>query len=994
MKQNNIALKWKLWRVAVLLLCFTLAFSTTFQAFAQSPSGSDGSGASQGANRVYFPYIFQTSQVNLSDRVKNLQVLATSIAPYERFEAHFDVVTSASNYSLPYDPNPPSGLTGRDGVTVDVLFSRDHWATAYTQPAFYDQPYRQEAVNGKNHFIPNGAPRWAVRFAPQQSGTWEYRISVKDNSGVSYAPAMGNPGLSFQVSGQSSNPYVRRGFLRVSPTDSRYFQFDNGEPFIGVGYNDGFDNIQSVEQKMQSYEQNKIDFMRVWMSGSGINGSQWTSWASNFLSQEGYLPGTNFDTQNTYNGGDVSLRLDNNNPCFYTDFWQGGVPAEPNTTYKVWARVKVSDVSGSGDYGFVIKQGDWLDKSCADSGTGTRITQPVNGSTDWVEVSGQYTTGSDQSWLNYLYLARENASGGQVYIDEVRVWKADDPNQVNLLRQPYANAHLHFDPMNAAAWDAYIQSAEQHGVYLKLVIDEKNEWIRDHLGADGKMTADGSNDNFYAAPGTKVRWLEQAWWRYIIARWGYSTAIHSFEFVNEGDPYNGHHYEAANSMAKYFHENDPSRHMVTTSFWSDFPNAEFWSNSQYPDIDYVDLHAYIATGWGQTASLLPDSLIETNPAYTHSGNGSVRITASTGLDEPLNVKGSLVIRGKGEWIVRYWMKAEGFSANCPYSGSGGMQRVQWTLDGGTYNGGKQGVIPANQEGKDFICTSPGGTFDWSSFRSDQDLNGSQVPAQYRIILSDDQPHALGLRLQNSNGASGTAWIDDLQIVSPSGQVQPVIGQFDVTPLDEDTAWYNAAYAQVFGGASLVGARKPLVRGETGIDFVGNQDWNRDLLKDTQGIWLHNNVWGQINPGGMPDLFWWTAETLPASLYPNYLTFRNFMEGIPLSNGHYYGIQAQTSDASLRAWGQRDDSSGRMHLWVQNTQHTWKKVVNGDAIPALSGSLTIQNVPSGSYRVEWWNTYQVSNPVFKTETVSANGSLTLQLPSALSDDVAVKLQRLP
>ena len=70
--------------------------------------------------------------------------------------------------------------------------------------------------------------------------------------------------------------------------------------------------------------------------------------------------------------------------------------------------------------------------------------------------------------------------------------------------------------------------------------------------------------------------------------------------INEGDPYNGHHYEAAEAMAKYFHQNDPSHHMVTTSFWASFPNKEFWSNPLYADIDYVDLHAYISTGWGLT----------------------------------------------------------------------------------------------------------------------------------------------------------------------------------------------------------------------------------------------------------------------------------------------------------------------------------------------------------------------------------------------------------
>jgi hypothetical protein len=32
------------------------------------------------------------------------------------------------------------------------------------------------------------------------------------------------------------------------------------------------------------------------------------------------------------------------------------------------------------------------------------------------------------------------------------------------------------------------------------------------------MTATASNDSFYASPNTEVRWLEQAWWRYLIAR--------------------------------------------------------------------------------------------------------------------------------------------------------------------------------------------------------------------------------------------------------------------------------------------------------------------------------------------------------------------------------------------------------------------------------------------------------------------------------------------
>jgi hypothetical protein len=490
-----------------------------------------------------------------------------------------------------------------------------------------------------------------------------------------------------------------------------------------------------------------------------------------------------------------------------------------------------------------------------------------------------------------------------------------------------------------------------------------------------------------------VRFLHEAWWRYLIARWGYSTAIHSFEYINEGDPYNGNHHQAANAMARYFRANDPSRHMVTTSFWSSFPNWEFWSNLSSSAVDYANIHAYISTGWGLYPRFLSDALTETRSAYVRSGQASAILRGTDNSNESVAPRG-MVIRGQGEWIIRYWMKAENFTANCPYGTTGGMQRVRWRLDGGAYSGGREGVIPANSQGQDHICTSPGGSFDWRQFHSNRDRSGALLPESVRIILTDNNPHELDLRIENAYGTGGSAWIDDIEIVSPSGEVQPVIGQFNMIAMDDDTAWYNRAYGEIWGGRSLVGARKPLVRGETGIDFPNKQDWNRDLLKDTNGIWLHNHVWGQINPGGMYDLLWWSKETIPSSIYYHYLTYRNFMENIPLNNGHYRDVSISTPSSSLRVWGQRDDVNGRMHLWAQNTQHTWKRVVSGPAITAITGSFTIANVPSGSYQVEWWDSYAVTNPIFRTETVTANGSLTLTLPAALSRDVALKIQRLP
>jgi hypothetical protein len=927
--------------------------------------------------------------------IANVQVKTDNVARYDKFEAQFDVTTAAAYLNLPFDPAPPAGLQPAAGVSVDAVFSNDGWTTVITQPAFLDQPYTATERDGRDHLVPSGAPRWSVRFAPTTAGAWQYRLRVQDAGGVATYPE-GEP-LSFTVGETSANAHRQRGYLRVSETDRRYFAFENGDPFIGVGFNDAFGAAEDVERRMQGYEQHKINFVRVWLSSAGINGSQWTSWASHFIDNDGYLPGVYFDTQNTYNGADLSLKLDSVNQCLFADFWQGNVPVEPNATYNVSARVKLNNVTPASDTGgFAIKLGGWLEKECASSSAGTPITTPTTGTTDWTTISGTLTTRGDQYWLDNLYLARQDVGGGEIYIDDVRLWRADDPAQVNLLRDPNANSHMYFDPMNAARWDRFIELAEQHGVYLKIVVDEKNEWIRNRIDPDGMMTQEGSNDNFYGAPGTKTRWLQEAWWRYIIARWGYSTAIHSFEYVNEGDPYSGTHHEAANAFAQYLDRHSPARTMATTSFWAGFPNKEIWSNSTYTAIDYADLHAYVSTGWGKNASFLEPSRIETRPEHVRSGGGSAKIEATDNNNQAIGPRG-LVIRGPGEWVIRYWMKADNFSANCQYETSGGMQRIRWQLDGGNFekpqgSGPWEGIVPSNSEGKDFICTSPGGSFDWTQFSSDRDRDGKPIPATYRLILPDDRPYELSLRIENTNGTAGTAWIDDIELVSPEGQIVPVVGAFDTTALNEDTAWLNRAYGDLHGGASPTGAQKPLVRGETGVDTPEQQEWDRDLLKDTEGIWLHNNLWGQVNPGGMYDLFWWTSETISTTLHPRFLAYRNFMENIPIDNGNYRDANAQTSDPLLRAWGQRDDTNGRAHIWIQNTQHTWKNVVAGADIPAVDGTITLPNMPAGSYQVTWWDTYKTESPTISTETIASDGALTLKLPQPLGRDVAVKVER--
>jgi hypothetical protein len=82
-----------------------------------------------------------------------------------------------------------------------------------------------------------------------------------------------------------------------------------------------------------------------------------------------------------------------------------------------------------------------------------------------------------------------------------------------------------------------------------------------------------------------------------VARWGYSTAVHSFELNNEGPPDEvgdgtAPHWETAQAFARYVHSIDAHSHLASTSFWCCWRPA-FWGNHErFPDVDHADIHDY------------------------------------------------------------------------------------------------------------------------------------------------------------------------------------------------------------------------------------------------------------------------------------------------------------------------------------------------------------------------------------------------------------------
>lgn len=87
--------------------------------------------------------------------------------------------------------------------------------------------YQGFSLSGTKRLEKYHKPVWKVRFAPNQKGRWRYKIKVKNPQGKDRSE------IFFFNCVSSDNP----GFIRVSKSNNRYFQFDSGKLFYAQGEN-------------------------------------------------------------------------------------------------------------------------------------------------------------------------------------------------------------------------------------------------------------------------------------------------------------------------------------------------------------------------------------------------------------------------------------------------------------------------------------------------------------------------------------------------------------------------------------------------------------------------------------------------------------------------------------------------------------------------------------------------------------------------------------
>ncbi len=157
--------------------------------------------------------------------------------------------------------------------------------------------------------------------------------------------------------------------------------------------------------------------------------------------------------------------------------------------------------------------------------------------------------------------------------------------------------------------DKVFEMAEDKGIYIDLTIyhhgmfsaktnpiwpNTVNDWYVNKYGANPYSKKLSSPGEFFTSNYGK-KWAKN-YLTYIVARWGYSDALMSYELFNEVDWVE--EYSATtgtewhDEMAKYIKKIDYRGHMVTTSVKGDDFSSDIYRVFSLSSIDYVNVHNY------------------------------------------------------------------------------------------------------------------------------------------------------------------------------------------------------------------------------------------------------------------------------------------------------------------------------------------------------------------------------------------------------------------
>ncbi|MCS6928836.1 MAG: PKD domain-containing protein [Saprospiraceae bacterium] len=489
------------------------------------------------------------------------------------WSCRFRLETRGTDAFLPFGHLPGDS----SGITAEALFVSK--GDTLVMPCFYTLDHEPAGDDLRTV----GEWHWALRMSFPREGLWSGWLRIEDRSGKTIASLP-----TVTVAGHAG-----KGYIRPSATDNRYFEHADGSPFLPMGYNVGTDHpLPELDEHLARWSANGITYGRIWISPTAPFSDAWSSWATHHpMQHNGYLPASVLTPERRYGRGDVSWKIawppieNVQTPSIFRGFWSS-VTLEPGRTYRITARVRVEGVSGSG--GLVLKTGGWLGTDDIQPNVGTRLSPYVlRGYSDWVYLTADWTAQEER--LPFLYLTLENVSAGAAWIDQFTLQPIYPDGRLgpNVLDTWNANAHRYADPIECRKVDYLIREAARRGIYYQAVILEKNDALLNFFDRYGAINP--AKGEFEPLPGTYLDRLYEAYWRHLVARWGWAPSVAAWELVNEGAP--GSYFDLLERMAAFFRKHGPFPRMVSTSFWSEWV-PEYWQASS---AGYADVHAYVIT---------------------------------------------------------------------------------------------------------------------------------------------------------------------------------------------------------------------------------------------------------------------------------------------------------------------------------------------------------------------------------------------------------------
>ncbi|MBG0858854.1 MAG: DUF5060 domain-containing protein [Bacteroidales bacterium] len=148
---------------------------------------------SVGASAIKFP------------EIQALRQRPDTLGLYEKFEVSFNI-NNGNEYINPFDP---------EEIDITAIFTSPS-GKKWRIPGFYYY---------------SGGTLWKVRFSPDETGVWNYTITVRDKGGE----VSSNPMRFVAIRSTRKGPVV-------VAANKRYLQHSNGSDFYGVGlwYNDSY----------------------------------------------------------------------------------------------------------------------------------------------------------------------------------------------------------------------------------------------------------------------------------------------------------------------------------------------------------------------------------------------------------------------------------------------------------------------------------------------------------------------------------------------------------------------------------------------------------------------------------------------------------------------------------------------------------------------------------------------------------------------------------